>query len=224
MAQSHEYLHESACGLQEEDHRIADEFVEVIEEVEAQCTKFGYTFDWGAAGCGSCFHTAADAAVYWVAQNDAMDDVALNFDVTSDALSRKRFGVLIVDTAEAMDVPVSWNGDTRSSVVLGTDKAYYNFDPGARVERRRRTGTVVNPDTVNSGMDYVLYDQDVCGERLGHFPDRESAKRFARNTVGLDEYTVRRTNSWASRDGTNIVQWDGESKPTIVNSKSITDT
>lgn len=234
MVHSAELLHESACGLQEEDHYINDDFVKVIEAVGDRCEQIGLTFDWGAAGCGGCYHTDADASVFWVAQGDGRSDEALKFDVNdNDLLSREGLGNMIVYVAEKHGVPVSWNGDTRKCVIIGTEGAYRNFDVGTRVKKPHRrghkTGTVLSPDLLHSTeCRYRVYDQSdydgigAGGELLARFADEDDAERFARcsleDDLHIDKQIIR-----GGRDGDCIVLWDGHERPALVNAKNIED-
>jgi hypothetical protein len=108
------YLHESACGLQEEGHQIQKRFIEVMREAAA---RWDGEVDVAAAGCGTCFNSDADGAYFWIAQGDATDTVWVNF----DADDRAPFGQHLVDTANDLDVAVAWDGDARTCVLLGDD-------------------------------------------------------------------------------------------------------
>lgn len=222
---SSEHLHETACGLQEGEHYVRDDLIDVIEHVERVVEKRGLTFDWGAAGCGSCFHTDADAAVFWVAQGDGTKDVALNFDSTSDELSREELGDIILNCSDAQGVPASWNGDTSKCVIVGVNGAYRNFDVGTRVRKETRrsekTGTVLSVDLIHDdNYEWLVMEGDKWhGTSVAMFEDEDDAERFARNAPG--EHNTRRRNFRGRSDGDNIVLWDGHSKPTLESAKGL---
>lgn len=222
MVLSTEHLHESACDLYADDHRIADDFIEVIEKVVQRAGAQGVDIDWGAAGCGSCFHIDEDeydGAVYWIAQNDGQEMESIKFDVTSDQMTREELGHLIVEVAEECSVPVSWNGDTSSSVFLGVEGYYTNYPPGTRVRKKHSraegTGVVIDPSLVNDDTEWRVYDQSdydgigAGGEIVAEFVDRDDAERFVRNSFG-DELHISSIRKHGTRDGDNLVMWDGD--------------
>ncbi len=216
------YLHDDACGLQEEGHEIREEFLDVLKAVVQESP---VETEFAASGCNTCYLPDSDAWVYWVAQGDATDDVHIKYgtgdqvDMTTHALAE-----LIVETAEEMGIDVSWNGNTSNTVVLGESDAYTNLDAGTRVARDRRrsqkTGTVLSPDMVNSDMDYSVWDQSAYdgigagGEKMAEFSSREAAEEWAE--ANLDEYNVTSNMDHGTRDGDAIVLFDGDQMPTRV--------
>lgn len=243
VVQSLEYKHESACDLFEEDHRINTRFVDVIEEVVRRARTVNVDIHYGAAGCGTCFHAdEADGAIFWVAQGDGAKQEALKYDVDDDChMSRADLGQLIVDVAEDMSVPVSWNGDPGMSVIIGVDDYFYNFEPGTRVKRtdsrKQSVGTVIDPD-VWYGTDEPrvrLWDQreydgiGAGGHLVAKFQSRSQAKEFLSHQFGVEYEGRYDTDGWyidieltrGASDGDNIVLFDGDSRPVIVSSTSL---
>lgn len=213
MPRSERLRHETACSLFEEGHYIADEFVDVIEEVEFSVDG---SYDYGASGCGSCFHTDADAAVFWVAQGDASERVALKFDVDDDAaITRQDLGGMICKAAEECHVPYSWNGDPQKCVILGEEDEYTNLPPGTAVTKSRysstRHGVVVDASAVNPDCEYQVMknapDIGNGGDKVAEFKDREDAEEFAG-----DDLDVQHATQYGQRDGRVIVQWEGETR------------
>lgn len=225
------YLHDSACGLQDDNAQVRDDFIDVIEETLKR-TGPGRTTDWGAAGCGSCFHSDADAVIFWVAQGDSVDSMVLKYDVGDDSeMSRSDLGELIVDTAEDLGVAVSWNNDPSTCVFLGVTDRFKHFEPGTRVKstnrRRQREGVVLDPDLINSKLNYQVWDQTeydgfgAGGELIARFDDRKDAKRFKRNYSPSRDLKIDRIRKAATREGENVVAWDGQSKPEVVKGSDI---
>lgn len=227
MPRSKRLLHESACSLADEDHYIADEFVDVIEEVQFNVDG---SYDYGAAGCGSCFVSDADAVIFWVAQNDASERVSLKFDVDDDAdITRAELGRLICDTAEECHVPYSWNGDAGMCVILGEEDEYANLPAGTFVTKTRysttRRGIVVDPDVINPEYEYEVVedapDYGSGGDTVASFTDRDTAKRFIRNSSTGRDLDVQRINKYGLRDGKALVQWEDEDRINVEQVKNL---
>lgn len=149
---SAEFLHENTCGLEEEGHRINEKFIHVVKQAQQ---KAPIPCEFFASGCSTCTPNLdpGTAAIFYVAQGSAEDTVHLSFDIISDdsteehgrnteievedvdeTFSVKDLGSLIKDAAETLGVQVSWAEKADQSVCLGTDKAYYTFPPGQKVE------------------------------------------------------------------------------------------
>lgn len=227
---SEPHLHESACGLQDEEHHIATDFVDVLREV-AETTE--YSVDWGAAGCGSCFHTQADIGLYWVAQNDATDDVPIGYGSNTDELDTKDVGDMICEAAESLGVDYSWNGSSRSRVILGVDDYYVSLEPGTIVEKEKYSGTVtgivIDEEKYNHDLDYMVMDVTdddsdwrPTGPVIARFDDRDVAKRFVRNSSPDREFKIRRAHTHATKDGDNLVQFEGRDKLTVERTSNVT--
>lgn len=155
---SAEYLHEQTCGLEEEGHEIHSDFVEVIEDV---CDKCPIECDFIATGCPSCLPPidANTAVIYYVAQSDATDRIAIKYDVKQadppetleeineqdrntvtqiaddqpTTFSVHDLGSLISETATEHNVKRSWTGNVDDSIYLGTDRGYVTFPSGVTV-------------------------------------------------------------------------------------------
>lgn len=117
-----DYEHETACGLIDPESMVSMDFIEVFEALQSHTDLH---VDWGAAGCGTCFHTDADIGVYWVAQRNAVDRMHVNYGSTADELTTEDVGHLLGEVAADLDVPYSWDGDTNHTFVLG-DADYYD--------------------------------------------------------------------------------------------------
>jgi len=119
---SDDYRHDTACSLFEDDHEVAEEFIEVIEEAADRAP---VTTDVGAAGCGSCFRTDDEAAIFWTAQGSGVETLFVSYDVLADGeFGKEDLGALIVEIAEEKDVDVDWTGDASQCVYLGGDDCY----------------------------------------------------------------------------------------------------
>lgn len=209
--QSEQFEHKTACNLIEGSHTIRTDFVEVIEEV---ADRSHLEVDWGAAGCNGCFHTDADASIFWVAQGEGSDKEMLKYHSNVDHYSTEEFAEFIVEVAEDLGVDVSWNGSSSQAIVLGADDFYVNIEPGTFVEQKRRgttrRGVVIHPDVFNSQMNFeVREDTDSykIGDKVAEFADRETAEEFAG-----EEYVVRSIMKYGERDGDNMVQFEGTGK------------
>lgn len=247
MALSEPHLHKSACSLADEEHVINDSFLEVIEEVASRAQSVGIDLDWGAAGCGSCFHIDEDeydGAIFWIAQNDAYDTVPLNYDVNEDcSMTRLKLGDLICDVADDLHVLWSWTRNATKCVFLGTERKFYNYEPGDRVKetsRSGREGTVLSPDTLYDDTKYRVWDQRDYdgighgGELIARFVDRSHAEAFLARTYGVDTETLGKYDDdqpfdiesiieHGNRDGSNIVILDGSTKPSVMSSENLKD-
>lgn len=212
------YLHETACGLQEEGHEIREEFVELIKEVASRAD---FSVDYGSAGCGSCFHSEDDAALFWVAQGDATDSLYLKYG--SDGYTDELLD-LVGEVAEEMDVGYSRPPTSSLSIYLGADDRYDNVDFGARVAndtfRGTRTGTVLNPDLINTDYTYEVYEGAYHDHNMvAEFDDEKDAEMFCRNKKG--DYSYRRTMDYAHRPGDNLVLFDGSQKAKTVKTSDL---
>jgi len=207
--------HDSACSLFDDGHRIASKFYDVLDDIESDIAV-------AASGCGTCFHTDAPMAVFYIAQGSGTDELALKYDADNDArLTREELGEYICATADAHGVEYSWNGSTDMCVILGVSDAYRNFEPGARVTTGRRDGVVVDPDIVNRDTDYLVHEdtESVDGELVAEFTSRDDAERFVRNSAR--SLSVSRARNYATRDGDNVVLWDGSDSINIVSGKRL---
>lgn len=232
MALSEDYLHESACSLWEEDHRVHDLFIDVLERVVLDAP---ISVDMGAAGCGSCFNIDQEeysGAIYWVAQGDGYDKLAVKYDTVTDGFDATELGELITNVADTHDVQWSWSGSTMDSVILGVEGYYTTYDPGTRVETNDgETGTVLSQKLVHPlSMNYAVWDQEDFdghgpgGDRIAMFAEKEDAERFERNHSRDDRQHLKvgRLHHQGSRDGDNIVLIDGQSRPMIVKGSKLT--
>ena len=205
-------MHETACGLQDPNHRIASRFVEVMELAA------GDDGVVAACGCGSCFHTDADLAYFWVAQNDMVETAHVNHHGET-AVER------LEQAADELGVPVSVPPSDSYTLVLGVSNYYANLEPGDRVTDGSVEGTVMDPKTVNPEMDWVVYDQSdydgfgAGGPVLGEFPNREAANTYA-EFHDFETYVTSLTK-YATRPGENIVLWDGHVKPAEVKTSDV---
>ena len=225
MPLSADYKHESSCSLMEPDHWIPDEFVEVLETAASKLEKYedavGETCV-AAAGCGSCFHSDADVAFFWVAQNDMGEIAHVNYGHSDEiSLGFSRLMNALRDAASEHDIPISTPDSDSFTVVLGVDNYYEDLEPGTLVEKPRRygrgkRGIVIDPDAVNERMDFTVFDQDdydgsgARGEVLGEFADRESAEAFAETQDC--ETSVRSIIKHGTHPGDNLVAWEGSSR------------
>ena len=172
-ALSDEFMHESACSLAEEGHKINHDFINVMHETVETAPIDAQFY---ATGCPSC-HTnnpPSTGVLYYVAQGDATETVSVKYDIiepqseqqtesttadrnttvqitdSDETFSVTEFGALLVETAEKRDIDVSWTGDVSDSVILGSKKAYLTYEDGETVERDvphdDREGTAIKAD------------------------------------------------------------------------------
>lgn len=197
---------------------IHDDFVDVIKRT---ADRVPFSCDYGAAGCGSCFRTDADAALFWVAQNDATESVALNYgqsDHTQDLIST------VEEVAEEMGVPVSIPPNDGYTIMLGVEGYYVDLEPGTPVRRNERyrngRGIVVNPDVINeTECDHEVRKGGYSGDVVAKFEDKSDAERFIRNST--DDLSIYRSMEYGSSPGDNIVLFEGNSKPSRVSTSSL---
>lgn len=209
--QSEQFEHETACNLIEAGHTIRADFIEVIEEV---AERSHIDVDWGAAGCNGCFHTDADASIFWVAQGEGSDTEMLKYSSVLDDYSTEEFGEFIVEVAEDLGVSVSWNGSSSQAIVLGADDYYENIEPGTFVEQgkygKTRRGIVIHPDVFNSQINWEVREQPESyglGDKVAEFKDKETAEEFAG-----EEMKVTSVMKHGERDGDNLVQFENSDK------------
>jgi hypothetical protein len=120
-ASAEKYRHESACPLMDPHTEVAEQFIEVFREVNRRLPD-NVTADWGASGCGSCFHTDAAMGLYWVAQHDAVDKMYVGY--RPGPVPASELGELVAEAAEAVGVGFSWTGDISDVMVLGDGEHY----------------------------------------------------------------------------------------------------
>lgn len=223
-----DYLHESSCGLEDEHATVSQAFTGVLEAVAERAP---IECEVAACGCGSCFVTEKPAAVFWVAQRNATDEMAVKFDSEDDDFTRSDLGDLLVEVAEDHGVPVSWNGNTRKCVYLGVDDRYTNLDPGTRVRHDRYgEGTVLDPDFVyHPDTPVRVFDQEdydgygLGGDLVGRFPDRDAADAFVeQQDKDADHFKIDRETRRGTSDGDAIVLFDGDEDPGTIRVSNLT--
>ena len=107
LAEQHE--HESACELITATAEVNTEFISVFEELNRLSDS---SVGWGAAGCGGCFHTDADIGAFWVAQNDAVEKMYVNYG--GDSLKDAKVAEMIMEAATNVGVDADWRRPLRA--------------------------------------------------------------------------------------------------------------
>lgn len=220
-AMAEQYLLPDTCGLEEPQSAVNPAFVEVLERA---AEKLGDT-EVGASGCGSCAYSEQAGLLSWVAQGDSVETMMAHYG--HDDYESDRVAARVMQAADELDVPASWNGETSMCVCLGADDRYTNLDPGTLVEtqgRRGRKGMVVNADAVNPDMDYEVRSEPEKsfgrGEVVARAETKEAAEQIARNR--LDDASVGYAMKHGTSDGDNLVQMQGRSALTTRKTSDLT--
>ncbi|MFB6299542.1 MAG: hypothetical protein ABEH65_04710 [Halobacteriales archaeon] len=117
---------DSVCALYKQGHKIAARFHRVL--VAAQDALDG-DVRIVAGGCNGCVinDIRTGAYIYYVAQTDCVDRIAIGYGTADSATSIAPTDIAheLVAAAERQDVDVTWNGDTGEKVYLG-DGTFYD--------------------------------------------------------------------------------------------------
>ena len=212
---NHEYLHESSCGLQDDDSLVNDRFIDVLQYVVDNAE---FDVIMAACGCGSCFHTNETGAVFWVAQGDSVESMFVKYDHESPDHDDMYLAELIGEAAGNYGVPVSIPPDSSYTAVLGVQEYYTDIPVGTRVRKSRhrgkgKTGTVLDADWFNDYDTPYVVRNPATGETVGKYPTREEAEKWA-DFDGSNE--VRHARVLGNNPGENIVLYDGDESPNVV--------
>lgn len=124
--QSDTYRAESTCKLFADDHMIAEPIADVLERID-RAGDIGVA----ATGCPSCGTIEEPARVTYVAQRDGAreESVYLNYAVDEGfPLSDELLGAIVVKAAELEEVPVYWDGDDSTAILVGEDAREHEDD------------------------------------------------------------------------------------------------
>lgn len=194
------YRHPSTCDSRGFEKMVNTDFVDVIRETAERAE---FEVDWGAAGCGTCFETTADGALYWVAQNEAVEKMYVKHSHNSDQ-DPAYLASLLAKVADEKGLDVSATSDADYSVVLGERNYYTDLEPGTRVRKDGLEGIVLDPSWVEP-TEFRWAVVDDHGEEVGRFRERSTAKFFA----SVRNLKTREKSTAADEPGRNPVMFDG---------------